>query len=63
MTRILLLLLVLLLLCSGCTTINVSVPPNATGGNYTINITANRQVPITGTMSPSGNTVPVSAVP
>jgi hypothetical protein len=62
MTRILL-LLALLLLCSACTTINVSVPPGATGGNYTINISADKSIPVTGTMSPSGNTVPVSATP
>lgn len=52
-------LMIILMLCS-CTTINVSVPPGATGGSYEITINANKEIPVTGTMSPSGNTVPLT---
>ncbi len=47
----------------GCTSIQVQPPALSAGGNYTVTIDASKSIPVTGTMSPSGNTVPVSAVP
>lgn len=55
-----LLIIAALAALAGCTTINVTIPGKA-DGTYTININANKDVPITNTASPSGNTVPVGA--
>ncbi|MHC1697777.1 MAG: hypothetical protein AB9919_06915 [Geobacteraceae bacterium] len=60
MKHVLMLLLILLAL-SACTTIDVKLPPGSTGGSYQITINANKEIPFTGTVSPSGNTVPVTA--
>jgi hypothetical protein len=50
-------------LLAGCTSIQVQPPALSAGGSYVVEINANKNIPVTGTMSPSGNTVPVSAVP
>lgn len=55
--------LLLAIFLSGCTTVTVNIPPGATGGSYSITVNANKQIPFSGSISPSGNTVPLSAMP
>lgn len=53
-------LLLLALLASSCTTINVTPPRVAAGGSLTITIDASRTVTTTPSVQADGNTVPLA---